>query len=369
MEVNINNYEEVIIDYLDNKLSPVAAAQLFLFLQKHPEINKEFEGLETFKVQASLTDSFGFNEVLKQPADFDALNLSKENFIHYSIAAFEGDLSAKGMATFNRFLAQHPELALDNKLVTLSKVYPDNKLKYPIPSQLKRYKQPFLWGTYVNTAIAASILLLISIFLRMPPENEDALNDNIMKGANQQIELEGTTKKPIKAAADKDKETPAPTTIEIKEAPVNNKSVGKKPAVTPTVIKASPIKKIEKRSYIINTTGLITHNSTDNFYSNLYPDILLSQELAMATYENELTETEEESTLRNNRTGRFIHSIVSSGSQVAEQVPQSLSGWLVADMGVMGFNLITNNNYRIERQLSDKGKIEKLKLSNEERNL
>ena len=87
--------------------------------------------------------------------------------------------------------------------------------------------------------------------------------------------------------------------------------------------------------------------------------------------ENEeiLAEKTSQNNIRSIKAGRIINSVISSGEQLAEQLPQSVNGWLFADLGVKGFNLLTNNNYAINRSYSEKGRIEQLKIKNAEKNL
>jgi hypothetical protein len=47
MEIDINNYESVLIDYFDGNLNALEVAEVLLFLEQHPEIKNEFEALGT----------------------------------------------------------------------------------------------------------------------------------------------------------------------------------------------------------------------------------------------------------------------------------------------------------------------------------
>ncbi len=363
MGINISNYEVYIIDYLDNKLSTLQAAELLLFLENNPGLKDEFEDLKALTVTPSPKDIYGFNESLKQPADCDAINLSVNNYTHYFVAALEGDLSPDGYNGLNSFLEVHPELVSEYNLYKACKVKPEMKISFPEPNKLKvRGKQVFL-KYYMATAIAASLLLLFSVYVRLTPESNDAINSALERS----IELQGdnTEKNPVKKI-NETKKTESDIADEAKE-----KKAIKTPAkITEkkdrTELKGeseimAPLQKIEKKGMIINNTPLVSENKR-TFYSDLYDDIKLSQELAFAPEEEEPVIRQPEQNMRNVKAGRILSSVFNTSEQLADQLPQSMNGWLVADLGIKGFNLLTNNNYSIERKFKANGNIEEVQV-------
>lgn len=420
MDININNYEVFIIDYLDGKLGTLETAQLLVFLENHPGLKEEFEDLKTIIVTPNENEVFGFNESLKQPSDADAVNLSMLNYPHYFIAAVEGDLTATGQHLVGNFLKEHPELASDYELFKATKLIPNKKIRYPETAALKMTGKSAFAGKHVfmkyyfATGIAATLLLLFTIWLRLSPGTESDLDNNLrnsieQQGANRNTELEIQNSEEIqdskfetqnsKTGTENNTEfetrnpesgtrNPEPGTLTPKEGTkstergtlntspgTRNKEKGiRNPVPGTRNLKSGGIKKIEKKGMIINTTPLYSENRTRNFYSGLYDDIKLSQELTMAEKEERdraravkpVTSAEKKGAVT---AGRLINSMLSSGEQLAEQLPESLNGWLFADLGVKGFNLLTNNSYVIDRKIDKKGKIEFLKLTKEEENL
>ncbi len=394
MEINTGNYEVFIIDYLDGKLGTVETAQLLLFLENNPRLKEEFDDLKTMTVTPPLTESFGFNESLKQPFDADAINLTADNYQHYFIASVEGDLSSAGRDQINQFLNEHPELVSEYKLYNLTKLVPDIKVRYPEHKTLIVAPKRVYMRYYYTSAIAASMLLLITIWLRMTPGTDNKLNDTLRHSIEQQNTQEDSRDSKFENQDSKSSNSnPAPSNSESQianpksqisnpesqrrnpESQISNpksqistpKSQISKPKSTPV----REIRKIEKRGMITNNTPLYSENSTRNFYSGIYNDIQLSQEMAMAENENIQTPVKE---VKNEKRGtvkaaRVLGSVISTGEQLAEQIPESLNGWLFADMGLKGFNLLTNNNYEIDRKLNNKGKIESFKITKTEENL
>lgn len=373
MEININNYEIFIIDYLDNKLGPLETAQLLLFLENNPGLRDEFEDLKTLTVVPSAKDVFGFNDSLKQPADIDAVNLTEHNYTHYFIAATEGDLSSTGNKVLDSFLEKHPELLNEYNLFKACKLEPDSRIKFPHAESLKQQNKPVYLRYYFSLGIAASILLLISIFLRLTPENHNAINSAIRKSVEYQIP---ENDKPSVSEKEKTSKNiiPAKNGIEIKvksNPAIKKRNQDSKPLDANEKETTAPIQKVNRKNFIMNTTQLISENKSKNFYSNLYDDIELSQELALAEKEDEEevnTELYRPEKIKGVAAGRIINSVISSGEQFAQQIPESMNPWLIADLGVKGFNLLTNNNYSIDRRYSNKGRVEMLKINKVQKN-
>ncbi|HLN52537.1 MAG TPA: hypothetical protein VK212_02440 [Lentimicrobium sp.] len=398
MEITINNYEVFIIDYLDGRLGPLETAQLLVFLENHPGLKEEFEDLKTITVTPSQNETFGFNESLKQPADIDAVNLSMLNYPHYFIAAVEGDLSSTGFNLLNNFLTEHPELHSDYELFKATKLIPDKKIRYSEPSALKKGTGVFtekhvFFKYYYATAIAAGLLLLFTIWLRLTPGTDSDLDNNLRQSIEKQGEYQDINKIPDSNTDNLTnesgyKETVTPnneSAIRNQKSGIRNQNSGIRNPESETANQKSEVRnpksgirntesgiqKIEKRGMVINTTPLYSENRTRNFYSGLYDDIKLSQEMTMAEKEeSDQTRNAVKSPVEKKGTiaaGRMLSSVLESGGQLAQQIPESLNGWLFADLGVKGFNLLTNNSYVIDRKLNNKGKIQFLKLIEEEK--
>lgn len=368
MEININNYEIFIIDYLDNKLSPFETAQLIVFLEQHPHLKAELKGLDKIKVTPSSDDFFGFEDVIMQPNDFDAISISLKNYSYYFVAATEGDLSYTGNQNLYNFLKNNPQLEKEFNLFSNCKLTPGKKLTFKNKASLKKHLAPAYFKMFTNAAIAASVLILMSIFIRVEPDTLESLDKIITERANISTETKviSITKeeKVINKPNTSDNEINKELKSMKKISPSSKISTEVKSMKNESKANDTPINKMEKLKYNVNYTGLITENQTKNFYTNLYEDIKLSQELAMANREEQDLLNSTNKTQTSNKTGRILNSIILSGNQVVEQVPESLSGWLIADLGIEGFNLLTNNNFKIERQFSSKGNIKSLKLKN-----
>ena len=127
--IGIHNYEEHIVNYLDGQSGPLETAELFLFLELHPELGVDLDDLSQMVVEPDLNVVYDFKEALKPGHDADAQQISSENYIYYFTAYIEGDLSQKGVKAVNRFVDQNP--AFKSDLLLLEKCQEVKRMSLP----------------------------------------------------------------------------------------------------------------------------------------------------------------------------------------------------------------------------------------------
>ncbi|MBJ7428809.1 MAG: hypothetical protein JHD28_07630 [Bacteroidia bacterium] len=125
MEININNYEEFIVDFLDGKLDDNAVAKLFVFLGQNPAIKAEFDFLNANQTALPAESlAFDFSGLLKQ---------EKINVTDYSdklIAILENDLTPEETKTLETEIKSYPELAAEFELFKKTKLVPENDIVF-----------------------------------------------------------------------------------------------------------------------------------------------------------------------------------------------------------------------------------------------
>jgi len=131
------NYEEYLIDYLDGSLSPELESLLFSFLEKHPEIQSEMEGIELFHLEANNVN-FEFKEGLKKDVR-ETGPISLENFENYCIAFYEGDLNDKEQKYLQNFIKDHPNLEKSFEALANLQLQPNDNLKFHSKEQLQQF--------------------------------------------------------------------------------------------------------------------------------------------------------------------------------------------------------------------------------------
>lgn len=125
MEININNYEEIIIDFLDGKLDDDAVAELFVFLDQNPAIKSEFDLLSTNQTALPVEPiAFDFSGLLKQ----EKINVG--NYSNRLIALLENDLTPEETKSLETEIKTYPELAAEFELFKKTKLVPENDIVF-----------------------------------------------------------------------------------------------------------------------------------------------------------------------------------------------------------------------------------------------
>jgi len=92
--INRNNYEAFLLDYIEQNLSPDLVAELMLFLEKNPALKADLDEFENVTFEANISTTFNHKETLKQTAiedlmiaEIEGLNTPEEsNEIYTEIA-------------------------------------------------------------------------------------------------------------------------------------------------------------------------------------------------------------------------------------------------------------------------------------------
>ena len=107
IDINLNNYEEIIIDYFDGKLNTSEIEKLMSFLNQYPEIKEEFEHLSVFSTEELeyAEPACSFKKNLKKESLLD--NNECSNFDELCIAKIEGDLNLKENKWFDEVSAYY----------------------------------------------------------------------------------------------------------------------------------------------------------------------------------------------------------------------------------------------------------------------
>jgi hypothetical protein len=364
MKIDRSNYEEFIIGYLDGTLDPVRTAELLIFLEQNPDLKEEAAELASISLKPDSGVVFTFKDSLIQPPDQDAIHLNTSNYNHYFIAAHEGDLSAVGLKAVERFIQRNPGLKNDYELYHFARLKADSRIVYPEPSSLKK---PVAAGIkriiYLGAAaVAAGILLLISFYLRQEPGATNPIAENFAGKQNPPREtiIRDTVKTNVSGVS---------STVKTNDKPVKPASIEKKKTKSETQSPSGEnkepepveVKRIQAQPYI-NHTPEPFNSGNRNFYSSLFDDIVKSQESMLASLEPE-TSSAGRLPLSGTQTVKRLNNFIRSGAQIVSQMPGSLNGWMLADIGIEGINMLTDNDIKLQRIAKPDGQTEKVIIS------
>lgn len=274
VDINLNNYEEFIIDYFDGNLSPAKTDLLMLFLKQHPDLLDEFDSYESNMLLPEETSFPLKNSLKKQPL---LTNNHQSNFEQLCIAKLEGDLSPKEEDHFIGLLKQ-PENQKEFKLFNLVKLVPDESIVFKYKSKLKKSALAKN-HVYSIISIAASIIIIIGLYFTI--RNNADKDTPIIKEKISRVETENnkTQVKKVFVAevAKKEREESKQKAEEININPeinpveLENIDAEKKQTVMPTekmsLLSAQTfsfdVKKIEGKIIPVTTKDYILSTQTD----------------------------------------------------------------------------------------------------------
>lgn len=154
--IDKSNYEIYFIDYFDGTLDAQQVAELFLFLEKHPDLKADFESFENIKLDAP-SISFSEKSTLKKNI------VTPENFNEYAVANLEGSLSGEDKKMYNDFVASNASFKKEHDLFSKTKLQPDLNIVFQNKHSLKRGQKVFRLTPLYYTA-AACILILLGFY-------------------------------------------------------------------------------------------------------------------------------------------------------------------------------------------------------------
>ena len=131
MNINKNNYEAFFLDYHEGNLTPQQVADLFLFIEQHPELKEEFDNFESITLDDVSSIKFENKSSLKKEIAFD-------NREEYFIRAVENTLSTAEIILLDNFLKQYPQFLVELELFRKTKLSVDNSIVFENKNGLKK---------------------------------------------------------------------------------------------------------------------------------------------------------------------------------------------------------------------------------------
>jgi hypothetical protein len=191
MKINRNNYESILIDYLEGNLSALAVAELLLFLEQHPDIKEEFESITGQNETSFSLASFGNKQSLKKFSSSTLVN--EDNYTDFLIKRIERDLGELESSELEKFIGFYPPAQKDLLLFEKTILVADNRIVFENKSALKRSARivPLF---YQYAAAAAVLLALISLPFLLTPSGDDLAQN--FSGNKHALEIKKSTMVP-----------------------------------------------------------------------------------------------------------------------------------------------------------------------------
>jgi hypothetical protein len=173
--INRHNYEEYMIDFLEDNLSAALKAEMQIFLSHNPDIKEEIEGLEDMHLSH---DEISFT-------DKESLYKSEDasSFENRCISYLENEFTPEYKTTFEQevSLDKGKESLLDDYTKTI--LVADESIIFTNKEKLKR-NYAFRFKKLINFASAASIILAISLSVLFVPTE---IHKSELMGSNTEV--------------------------------------------------------------------------------------------------------------------------------------------------------------------------------------
>jgi len=342
IDININNYEEYIVDFFDGNLNSSEETALMVFLDKNPELKEEFDLFDNEKL---LEEEIVFNDKGSLKKTSILHNNESMNFQELCIASIEGDLTKKENNLFNELLSSDSTKLIEFKKFENTKLAPDYNIIFTDKKALNK-KTGLSWKkSYSAISIAASILLLVGLYFIVPRTTE-----KVELISAQNIEIENK-KQVIDTEIEKDVKSQELNSI------INIKS--RKTEINTTLHKERVDIKdaIENKNEVIREKNQIAYLSRKEitiFKINLNKDVVFNQ----ITFQNHISrvENKQQTSLRSLIANNFI-------SKEKQGESYKLELFDIAKVSVEGINWLTGGNMKLERVYNEKGELNKTEFS------
>ncbi len=345
--IDRDNYGMFIIDYQEGNLSPALTEELFAFLENNPRLKEEFIGFEDLRLPPEELPVFHHKNKLKKEL-LPVKDIDGRNFENRTIAFFENDLSQDEQRDLNEFYKLNPSLKKIRDLYQKTRLTPDASVQYPEKDQLR--KAAFIiyrkW-VYAAASVAAVILLLMVLW---PFQWGNTDNGPLRYVSEDPFRIQ-----PLSHSTNPEELTIASIPV-VTSVPVQYSE----PVHRTSISKMRPIPKTPEPG--------IQYKSVASLKSS--NDYKLLKQYSKPFQDEDLASPEQ-----NNRRGPVIKKIFASlfksvKSYLMRKDPiQEKSGtgfWNFADLGVKGFNALTDKEVDLKPATDEDGRVTAWKLSDQD---
>ncbi len=195
MNINRQNYESILIDYIDGLLNKDDSAKVERFLLMNPDIADEVEGIREATATPTNTVFSNKNRLKKSLGEAMGINDSAD---YLCIAELEGDISDHELRGLNTLSTQNPNVEKSRQQYRKTKLSAPTAITFVNKSELKRLSIiPIRLKTFrIATTAAATIALLVALYQPLNIEHTSSIAiTNSTIGPKQSTPSNGNTPK------------------------------------------------------------------------------------------------------------------------------------------------------------------------------
>lgn len=388
MEININNYEVCVIDFIDAKLNEIDTANLLIFLDQNPVLKEEFEILiNSSKLIQSEYISFDSSLLLKP------IKVNVNNYDEKLIALIENDLDKTEQEVLLSEINSYLELNKSYELFLKTKLIPDSKILFKYKESL--IKTPFrILPLYTKiSSIAALFIAVIIVFYFVNNfnfKNQLANNESIVKAKQDSILniLKSKNNIPIQLQQSNEKGMLAFGGVNAALVKKNGKKLMVSPAIplnknNKNLFKENPLNNNINQSVtpfplpkkIISENGLMNNNIAQIELPKLDDEQVFKERKIITNLTNQVEITYEDIEINNiERKERSLTNYVKQQLEITAQSEvisvnkptNSIENITLAEsigLNVLSiYNRVSNRDLKVKKIYNNEGELEKVRL-------
>jgi len=177
VDINISNYEEFLLSYIDGELNNEERAAVEAFLQMHPAQAKELEVLKAAVLQPDKGLVFGNREEL-----YRSTLITTENYETFFLSYIDGELNAAEQTALEAFLQKYPHLQQELDTWQTTRLPANEGLQFENKEMLYRHADtltPENYETYLLSYIDGELSAIeeqrLQAFLQQHPQLQATL--------------------------------------------------------------------------------------------------------------------------------------------------------------------------------------------------
>lgn len=172
MRIDIHNYEEFVLDFLEGNLKGQQTEEMKAFLLMHPDIAEDLEDLDDVVLEAEnqtfLQDDFVSQ--LKKTEIKAVAAINEDNYEEILIAELEHDLNSNQEQDLKAFVLLNPQIKQEQTLTQNLKLIVDHSVLFRDKSSLKKKNRAVVALWTITSSVAAVLLISFWLF-NLPSSN------------------------------------------------------------------------------------------------------------------------------------------------------------------------------------------------------
>ena len=182
MNINLHNYEEFLLLHADNELSPQDRVLVEQFIQDNPELEEEFDMINSTIIEPDETFQILDKSFLLKTTATEWIN--EENYEEIFVLFHDGELTEEKKEKTIDFLDRHVELKEEFLLIGQAKIQGDT-ISFPDKKALLRKEHAGITGRIIMfRSLSAAAVLGFGLWIAIPYYNGDHNQPQIAQQSN-----------------------------------------------------------------------------------------------------------------------------------------------------------------------------------------